>query len=79
MELADIKPSLSELSDEELRDLLMNIRQNRRISKANPTKEKKAAKPRVAKAKPEVSLEQLLATMSPEQIAAAMAQLGGKK
>lgn len=79
MELSDIKPSLSEMSDEELREMLMSIRQNRRISKANPTKEKKAAKPRVAKKAPEASLEQLLATMSPEQLAAAIAQLGGTK
>lgn len=70
MELNDIKPSLGELSDEELRELLMGIRQSRRISKA---------KPRAAKAKPEVDLAQLIKTMSPEQLAAAIAQLGGKK
>lgn len=78
MELNDIKPSLGELSDEELRELLMGIRQSRRTSKANPQKGTKA-KPRAAKAKPEVDLAQLIKTMSPEQLAAAIAQLGGTK
>lgn len=79
MELSDIKSSFSEKSDEELRELLMSIRQSRRTAKVNPQKQKKPKATRTAKAKPEVSLEALVANMSPEQIAAALAQLGGKK
>ena len=79
MELSDIKPSLSELSDEELHDMLMGIRQNRRTVKANPHKETKPKATRTTKSKPEVSIKALMASMTPEQIAAALAQIGGEK
>jgi hypothetical protein len=40
MDLADLKTSISNLSDEQLMTTLMGIRANRRVSKAQPTQKK---------------------------------------
>jgi phosphopantothenate synthetase len=76
VELKDIKDSLGELSDEALRDLLMGIRGNRRVSKAKPAAVAKRATAK--KKKPEASIDALLAALSPEQVAQLLNQLGGK-
>jgi hypothetical protein len=71
MELSDIKKSILECSEEELRALLMDIRQSRRTSKRAPVQA------RVGKARPEASVESLMGAMSPEQIAQLLAKMGG--
>jgi hypothetical protein len=71
VELSDIKKSVSNCSDEELRSMLMEIRQSRRTSKRAP------AQARVGKARPEASVDALMSAMSPEQIAMLLKQMGG--
>jgi len=77
VELADIKKSLSESTDEELVAMLSGIRNSRRTPKANPTKPRpaKVAKP----AKSEPSLDALLNGMTKDQIEKLMLALGGGK
>jgi hypothetical protein len=63
MDLADLKTSVSNLSDEELMKTLMGIRANRRVSKAQPTQKKSSSPSKPA------SIESLLASASPDMIA----------
>lgn len=78
MELLDIKASVSDMDDEELRELLISIRQSRRTTKANLHKAKKTTtKKRAAKPKPEASFDQLLNGMKADDIKKVLKQLGG--
>ena len=76
MELADIKKSLSECSDEELRAMLSGIRTSRRTAK--PRAEVQVKRTTTPKAKTEVSVETLTNNMSKEQILQLLAAMGGK-
>lgn len=70
--LEDLKKSVSDLSDEELRVLLQTVRQSRRVTKkAAPTVAKKASAPKSAGP----SLEAMLNALSPEDKAKLVAQL----
>jgi len=71
MDLSDIKASLSTMSEEELHDLLMGIRSNRRVTKRPPSAAKVS--------KSEVSADTLIKGMSPEQAAVLLAMMDGKK
>lgn len=77
MELHDLKQSVSELGDDDLRALLATIRQSRRTSKRPPPSEKKAS----STAKSSVSTDTIIAGMSTDAITAflAMMEKGGKK
>lgn len=77
MELADIKKSLSESTDEELVAMLSGIRNSRRTPKVNPTKPKPVRAAQTAKSEP--SLDALLNGMTKDQIAQLMLALGGGK
>ncbi len=68
MLLSDIKKSISEMNDDELRSLLIEIRQNRRTSKRASSAEK---------AKKEASVDALMAGMTPEMIEKLLRQMGG--
>jgi len=81
MELPDIKKSLSEMSEVELRELLGGIRTSRRTAKPKTSlrqDEKKAAS-RAKKEKPSASTGALINALNPEQIAQLLKQLGGSK
>jgi hypothetical protein len=73
VELKDLKKSISDLNDAELRELLSGIRSNRRISKRPP------AVQRESKAKGEVSTEALMNSITPEMAAMLLERLGGGK
>lgn len=76
MELRNIKKSLSECSEEELREMLTHTRNERRTSKPKPTANKQRA--RVAsKPKTEVSVNTLVDSMTPEQILLLLQKMGG--
>jgi hypothetical protein len=75
VELSDISKSLSEASEEELRKMLIDIRNSRRTPKSRPVAKPVAA--REAKAKKETSLDSLVNAMSTDQIEALLKQLGG--
>jgi len=77
VELADIKKSLSESTDEELVAMLSGIRNSRRTPKVNPTKPKPVRAAQTAKSEP--SLDALLNGMTKDQIAQLMLALGGGK
>jgi len=71
MRLQDLQKSLGDMSNEDLRQLMLSIRKDRRVSKA-------ATRPKAKreKAKKATTLETLLASMTPEQKAELLAQLG---
>lgn len=71
MELKDIQSSLSEMSDDELRERLLAIRSNRRISKRTAAPGRKST----AK-KSEASAEALLGKMSLEDMEKLLKQFG---
>lgn len=79
MELADIKQSISEMDDESLRELLISIRSNRRITKAKPVAAKKATASAKKSEPTKVSTKKLIDNMSAEQAAAMLAMLTGGK
>jgi hypothetical protein len=68
--ISDIKPSITQLSDEEAQALIKQLRFDRRQPPPKKTRKKTAAK------KP-VSTKALLNTLTPEQKAALIKQLGG--
>ena len=68
MELADLKKSISEMTDDELRSLLLEVRQNRRTSKHAPP---------ATKAKSELSMDALMGALTPEQAAILLKKMGG--
>ena len=74
MNLQSLKQSITQMSDQELLAKLMEIRASRRTPKAE-TKAKAASK----KPTKEVSLDAILASASPDMIAALISQLEGKK
>jgi len=74
MELSDIRKSISEMTDEEVREELTRIRSNRRISKKPPTAERKKSASTSA-----VSTSTLLDSMDAAQAAQLLALLEGKK
>ena len=76
MELQDLKQSVSDLGDDDLRSLLATIRQSRRTSKRPPPSEKKAS----SAPKSSVSAETLMAGLTKEQaeMFLAMMEKGGK-
>jgi hypothetical protein len=77
MELADIRKSISEMSEEELRSHLTTLRSNRRISK-KPRIEAKQRK--LAKEGASLSTDTLLKTISADQAAQLLALMeGGSK
>lgn len=76
MDLSDLKQSLSQMSDDELRTTLMGIRSNRRVSKKVETKPKASA---TKKPTSDISLDAILASASPEIIEAMIAALQGAK
>lgn len=75
MELHDIKESISNLSDDELKELFKNIRTNRRTPRAVSVSTK--AKP--AKVEKPVSIDTLLSSISPDQIDQILAALESQK
>jgi hypothetical protein len=68
--ISDIKPSITQLSDEEALALIKQLRFDRRQPPPKKTRKKTAAK------KP-VSTKALLNALTPEQKAALIKQLGG--
>lgn len=76
MELADIRKSISEMSDEECRAELARIRTNRRISKRPPVAAKKATPS--ATATVSISTEALLSNATPDMAAKMLAMLQSK-
>ena len=76
MELSDLKNSISGLSDQELMDLIRDIRTSRRTPKA--TTVAKTTKTKSAKATNPISTDALLSSMTPEQIDALINQLEEK-
>lgn len=66
MDLADLKTTISSLNDEELLNLIREIRTSRRTAKPKPDAKSKSAKPE-RKANP-VSFDALLGSMSPDQL-----------
>lgn len=77
MELSDIKKSLSNLSEQELMNLIRDIRTSRRTPKA--TTVVKQSKTKSAKQANPVSTDALLAGMTQEQIDILINQLEGIK
>lgn len=77
MELSEMKQSLSEMSEEDLRKLLLDIRGSRRTAKAKPEKatSTRIAKPKASK---EVSFDALLNGLSADQVLQLMKSLEGK-
>jgi hypothetical protein len=74
MELKDIKKSLSEMDDEELRALLLDIRGSRRTSKKPTPVAKAKAAPKASSA----GIDQLLKGISSkEDYAKLLKELGG--
>jgi hypothetical protein len=73
-DLLSLKTEISQLSDEELKDLLMGIRQNRRTvkPKADATTKKSSV------TKKETSTETLLSGIDKNMAAALLAALGRK-
>jgi len=69
MDLSDIKASLSTMSEEELHDLLMGIRSNRRVTKRPPLAAKVS--------KSEVSADTLIKGMTAEQAEILLKLMGG--
>jgi len=69
MDLSDIKASLSTMSEEELHDLLMGIRSNRRVTKRLPSAAKVS--------KSEVSADTLIKGMTAEQAEILLKLMGG--
>ena len=72
MELSDLKKSVSELSEDELRILLSEIRANRRVSKRPISVSKTAT------SKSEVSTKTLLDNISSDQAAMLLKLMEGK-
>lgn len=73
MELKDLRKSVSEMSDDELRASLLAIRQNRRVSK------KPAPAARKTEIKAEADMSSLLAGITAEQAAELLKMMGGQK
>lgn len=73
-QLEDLKKSMTEMDENELRNLLLGVRQSRRTSK-KPTAASKAA----TSTKAEVSMENMLGALSPEAKAKLLEQLLGGK
>jgi hypothetical protein len=67
----DLKDSISSMTDEQLMDLVMSIRANRRIRKEKPNKRK--SKSNI------VDLTKLVSKISPEAAKVLLAQLNKKK
>jgi len=74
MQLSDLKQSVSELGDDDLRSLLATIRQSRRTSKKPPPAAKKEST-----AKSTVSTDTIIAGMSTDAIAAFLAMMEKKE
>lgn len=76
MNLIDLKRSVSEMSEEELSTLLLEIRSSRRTQKAS---NRKASGTGAKKANGTgASLESLIGSLDPTQLAALLQKLGGK-
>jgi hypothetical protein len=73
MELSDIRKSISEMTDDEVRAELLSIRTNRRISKRPPAVERKST------SKAEVSTTSLLNNIDASQAAMLLALFEKKK
>ena len=70
--LDELRQSVSELSDEELGKLILNIRAERRV---RPAKVQKAPAAKAKTATSGMSAEQMLSALSPQQIAELLAKL----
>lgn len=73
MQLSDLRKSISDMTEEELRQELLAIRSSRRISKKPPT----ATKAKAPTQKSEASTDTLINALSPEQIAQLLKNMGG--
>jgi hypothetical protein len=78
VDLNNLKTSISNLSDEELRKVVMDIRSSRRTPKTSGFNSTQKAKKVTTKKENPVSLDALLASASPEQIASIIAALEAK-
>lgn len=78
MDLNDLKTSISNLSDEDLMKVIRDIRTSRRTPKANSSTNIQKVKKATTKKENPVSLDALLASASPEQIASIIAALEAK-
>jgi hypothetical protein len=74
LQLADLKQSISQLSNDDLMKRLMDIRANRRLVKPKAESKTKSSKPTK-----EVSLDAILASASPDMIEALIKQLEAKR
>jgi hypothetical protein len=71
--LEDLKQSMTEMDEGELRNLLLGVRQSRRVSKKPPPTAKATS------TKAEVSIDNMLNALSPEAKADMLAKLLGGK
>lgn len=78
MDLNDLKTSISNLSDDDLMKVIRDIRTSRRTPKANSSPNIQKVKKATTKKENPVSLDALLASASPEQIASIIAALEAK-
>ena len=76
MRLDDITPNMETMSDEELRQLLTDVRRNRTVDRPAAKKRKSKAVKKAAKAKT-TGLKKLLENMSDAEKAALIAKLEG--
>lgn len=72
-QLEDLKKSMTEMDEAELRNLLLGVRQSRRVSK------KPAPVAKAQTAKKEVGIDSMLGALSPEAKAKLLEQLLGGK
>lgn len=77
MNLIDLKRSVSEMSEEELSTLLLEIRSSRRTQKASNRKASSTGGAKKANGSG-ASLESLIGSLDPTQLAALLQKLGGK-
>lgn len=75
MDLNALRTSVSKLSDDDLIKLIREIRTSRRTPKATST----YTKPKVAKTSNPVSMESLMTSLSPEQLAQLIDTLEAQK
>ena len=78
MDLNDLKTSISNLSDDDLMKVIRDIRTCRGTPKANSSTNIQKVKKATTKKENPVSLDALLASASPEQIASIIAALEAK-
>ena len=78
MNLADLKKSVSEMSEEELAALLVEVRSSRRAQKASNRKATGSNGAKKSASGAPASLEALIGSLDPTQLAALLQKIGGK-